>query len=61
MILSRNRYSYYLPVETALAVELRTPPIPYENHVIGEDKGGLESKKRGLQSQLKPRTDNVFL
>jgi hypothetical protein len=58
--LSSNRYSYYLPLETAAAVELMTPVKPYENHVIGEGKDGLESEKRSLQSQVEPRTDNVL-
>jgi len=58
--LSKDLYSHYLPVETAAAVELMTPPIPYENHVTGEGKGSLESEKIGLQSQVKPRTDNAF-
>jgi hypothetical protein len=60
VILSRNRYSYYLPLETAAAVELMTPLTPYENHVIEEGKSSLESEKRSLQSQVKPRTDNVL-
>lgn len=61
MTLSEDRHSYYLPVGTAAAVELRTPLTPYENHVIEEGKGGLESKKRGLQSQVKPSADDDIL
>ncbi len=60
MTLSRNCHSYCLPLEIAAAVKLLTPPTPYKNHVIGGGKSGLENEKRGLPSQLKPRTDNAF-